>query len=166
MADKTKNLGKGKIYMTRQEFIDDVTDFYDLKNFCYTMDLNTCEDVFTQEELDDDVNHDLEDEVINTGWQDILDWLYHIPTGYDFCRKDGRFDFVPLDDTDFEAYKDDVLAAVDDFGGWDDEPEEEDPAQYKGAHQFENPFCCEDEDSEITDVSDDEFFFLLTAASA
>ena len=37
-----------------------------------------------------------------------------LPTGYDYYRCDGSFDYVGLDDSDFEDYKSRVLDWMDD----------------------------------------------------
>lgn len=112
--------------MTRQEWIDDITDFSDLINFCeengYQDD--TARSIFCDYDLDSWVEDDIRD--CDYGWRSLRDSLSDIPDGYDWYRRDGFFDYVGLTQDDFDDWKSDVLSELDDDDFFEDEEEEED----------------------------------------
>lgn len=110
--------------MTRNYFLDYVTEWGELIELCREYDCYICEDIINEDELDDYVGSD----ICNTdyGWRSIRDFLSGIPTGYDYYRSDGTFDYVGLDNSDFEDYKNRVLDWMDEYGIWDAEEENED----------------------------------------
>lgn len=123
--------------MTRNEFLENVTSFYDLKDFCNDEDCNLLEDVYDEEGRDDFINDCLMDWARDDSWQDLYNRLDSIPTGYDWYRYDDYGDWCSLDDEDFEEYKNDVLEWADNNDIWDndeeddeeeDEPKDDEPA--------------------------------------
>ena len=108
--------------MTRNEFIDNITEWYELKDFCNDFDCDVCEDIYDD---DDYVEEDIRDAIADYGWRDIRDFLGNLPSGYYYYRRNSAFDYDGLDDDDFEDYKADVLEWGDDYGAWDDEEEED-----------------------------------------
>lgn len=112
--------------MTRNEFLENVTSFYDLKDFCSDEDCNLLEDVYDEEGRDDFINDCLMDWARDDSWQDLYNRLDSIPTGYDWYRYDDYGDWCSLDDEDFEEYKNDVLEWADNNGVWDDDEEDTD----------------------------------------
>lgn len=112
--------------MTRNEFLENVTSFYDLKDFCNDEDCNLLEDVYDEEGRDDFINDCLMDWARDDSWQDLYNRLDSIPTGYDWYRYDDYGDWCSLDDEDFEEYKNDVLEWADNNGVWDDDEEDTD----------------------------------------
>ena len=111
--------------MTRNEFIDNITEWYELKDFCSDFDCDVCEDIYDDDDYDDIVEEDIRDAIADYGWRDIRDFLGNLPSGYYYYRRNSAFDYDGLDDDDFEDYKEDVLEWGDDYGAWDDEEEEE-----------------------------------------
>lgn len=111
--------------MTRDEFINDVNDFYDLKSFCWDNDCYECEDVYDSEQRDDYLNEHIIDMARSETWESLRDILNDISSDYEFYRLDDYGDWVGLDDSDFETYKDDVLDWADNNDIWDDDDEEE-----------------------------------------
>lgn len=107
--------------MTRTEFIDNVTTWSELFRFCEDEQLDTLNDYILGDRLDRAVNQDVADADLD--WDDLRDSLNEISEGYDAYRRDGEFDYVPMDDSDFDELKDEVLASMDDY--WDEEEEEE-----------------------------------------
>ena len=111
--------------MTRQEFIDEVNDFGALKDFCYDFGCeDILEDVIDCDQLDDYVWEDIH----NWGgsWESLGSSLEEIRTGYTWYQYGGMLDYTGMDDTDFQAYKGDVLDWADNQGDvFDDEDEEE-----------------------------------------
>lgn len=106
--------------MTRNEFIDNITEWYELKDFCNDFDCDVCEDIYDDDDYDDIVEEDIRDAIADYGWRDIRDFLGNLPSGYYYYRRNSAFDYDGLDDDDFEDYKADVLEWGDDYGAWDD----------------------------------------------
>ena len=103
--------------MTRNEFIDNITEWYELKDFCSDFDCDVCEDIYDDDDYDDSVEEDIRDAIADYGWRDIRDFLGNLPSGYYYYRRNSAFDYDGLDDDDFEDYKEDVLEWGDDSGG-------------------------------------------------
>lgn len=111
--------------MTRNEFIENITEWWELKEFCSDNDCSVCEDIISEDEYDEYVSDDISNEVGNYGWTEIRDSLYDLPSGYDYYRVNGTFNYDGLDQDDFEDYKESVLEWGDDWGTWDEEEEED-----------------------------------------
>ena len=111
--------------MTRSEFLDNITEWYELKDFCNDFDCDVCEDIYDDDDYDDYVEEDIRDAIADYGWRDIRDFLGNLPSGYDYYRRNSTLDYDGLGDDDFEDYKEDVLEWGDDYGVWEDEEEEE-----------------------------------------
>lgn len=89
--------------MTRNYFLDYVTDWSELIELCQDYNCDICEDIIDDDTLDEYVDSDISG--CDYGWRSLRDYLSDIPTGYDYYRCDGSFDYVGLDDGDFEYYK-------------------------------------------------------------
>lgn len=63
--------------MTRNDFLNDVTEWWELLDFCSDEGCNICEDIIDSDQLDEDTNY---------SWRDIRDSLSEIPTGYGYYR--------------------------------------------------------------------------------
>lgn len=125
--------------MRRSEFIDDITTFCELRDFCNDEGLSDCDDYFDADDLDDEVYNDMNDS--DYGWRSLRDHLYAIDTDCDFYRRDGCLDYTPMYEDDLCELKDSVLDYMDNYREWD--PEEDDD---------------EDEDDEDWDP-DDEYVY-------
>ena len=138
--------------MTRQEFIDDVTTWWELIDFCNDEGCDICEYVYSSDVYDDLINEDLHEMVKHESWQSIYDWLEDLPSGYDYY--DTYDDYVGLDNNwDFDRYKEDVLEWADNDGTiWDEEPEEEEEEE-----ELDDEFDEEDEE-ELEEINYNEFF--------
>lgn len=111
--------------MTRTEFIENITTWYELLDFCSDEGCDWCENVYSEDAKDEHFDYNLVDMARNAGnWQDLLDTLNDIPTGYDYYILDDYGDFRGADDDDFDSYKNDVLEWGDDHDIWEDEEEE------------------------------------------
>lgn len=110
--------------MTRRDFIDCVNDFYDLIEFCNDNGCEICEDLYDDDSYDDAIEEDIRDSIGDYSWRDFRDYLQSLPTGYDWYRRDGSFDYVGVDH-DFEEYKADVLRWADEEEVWDEDEEDE-----------------------------------------
>lgn len=137
--------------MTRRDFLDNITTWWELIDFCRDEECDICDDIVDEDGRDEEVEEDLADNIRNTSWKDILHWLNDIPTGGEYYRRDGMFDYVEMDNYgDFDEYKDEVLEWMDDGNYWDDDEEEDED---EGEEELEDsPF---DEESEA-DAEDDE----------
>lgn len=113
--------------MTRQEFIDEICDFGDLISFCYDEDLETCDEVYSADRLDEYIAEEVTDYLRNNYWFDLRDALYDIPSGYDYYIRTDWMEFSGADDDDFYEYKESVLDIMDDGDYWDEDDEEEEP---------------------------------------
>lgn len=110
--------------MTRSEFIDNITEWYELKDFCNDFDCDVCEDIYDDDDYDDYVEDDVRDAVGECSWREIRDLLCDLPSGYDYYRRNGNLDYDGMDNDDFEEYKEQALEWGDDYGVWDEEDEE------------------------------------------
>ena len=111
--------------MTRNEFIDNITEWYELKDFCNDFDCDVCEDIYDDDDYDDCVEEDVRDAVGECSWREIRDSLCDLPSGYDYYRRNGSLDYDGMDNDDFEDYKERALEWGDDYGVWEDEEEED-----------------------------------------
>lgn len=138
--------------MTRNEFLDDVTTFGELKDFCSDNGCNLLDDVYDEESRDDYVNDCLAEWAHNNSWEELRDILNEIPTGYDWYLDDyGSWD--GLDDEDFENCKNDVLEWADDNDIWEDDEEgdEEDSDYFEDESEDDEP-APEEEDFSVGDL--------------
>ena len=123
--------------MTRSYFLDCVTEWGELIELCREYDCDICEDIIDDDELNEYVDSD----VSNTdyGWRSIRDFLADVPTGYDYYRCDGSFDYVGLDDSDFEDYKSRVLDWMDEDDLWEPEEGEDEDEDFDPDYDFFSP---------------------------
>ena len=119
--------------MTREEWIDSMEDFDDLRTWCIDNGVfeDTMYDIYDDYEVDDQVNDDVAN--CDDSWSNLRDYLNDIPTGYNWYRRDGSFDYVGLTHSDFLDLKQEVLDYLDEYGGYfdDEEEEEEDLAPFE-----------------------------------
>lgn len=144
--------------MTANEFLENVNEWWELKDFCSETGCDYCEDIVDEETLDEDVEYALSEYHRDYNWREVRDLLDDIPTGYDYYRCDGSFDYVGLDDEDFESLKEDVYDWAFNNGYFDDEEEEEevedgallDEDFFDSSEPEEDP--VEDEDFSVSDL--------------
>ena len=143
--------------MTRQEFIDNVTTWSELLDFCYDENIDFCEDVYTEDAKDEYFDDILVDMARDAGcWQELYNRLEEIPTGYDYYIRDDYGDFEGADDDDFDSHYEDVLEYMDDNEYWDDDDGDEDYEEEPVREEYVDP---EDEEPvEEEDVSIAELF--------
>lgn len=103
--------------MTRQQFIDNITEWWELREFCNDENLDDFDDIYSVDEMHDYIVDWVRD---YDNWHDMYNYLDQQPWGDDGCyyRKDWD-DFTELDDDDFYELKDQVLATMDEYGEWD-----------------------------------------------
>ena len=144
--------------MTRQEFMDNVTCWYDLIDFCNEQGCDVCEDVVDEDLRDEYLNdyvHSLSD---YTSWWEVYETLENVPGGYTYYRYVSSTEFEGLDDyEDFDCYKADTLRWAESNGVFDEEDEEEEDEDEED-EEF-------DEDDELDeDAIAEEIALFLTSA--
>lgn len=147
--------------MTRQEFLDDVYDFSELRFFCYDNDCGICDDVYDDESKDDYINEHLSNMADDADdWQSLYHTLDDIPTGYDYYSLDDYGDFNGLDDDDFEDYKNEVLEWMDNNEYWDEDEDDEEeyfPPEEEYSEEEDDEESCEEDMQPV-----DELFSLCS----
>lgn len=111
--------------MTRQEFIENVNDWYDLKDFCADNGCDILDDVYDEDGMDSEIEYYIGEYRGDYTWREFRDMLSDIPTGYEFYREDDAFDWVGLDDSDFRDYKENVLDWMDDGEYWEEDEDDD-----------------------------------------
>lgn len=75
--------------MTRDEFLDGINSWYELREFCSDFGCDVCECIYSQNEMDEYIDSNLLDMARNAaGWEDLLSDLQDYPTGYDYYIRD------------------------------------------------------------------------------
>lgn len=124
--------------MTRAEFIENVTTWDELLDFCNRNDISVCEDVMSDSEKDEWIEDNLYDYVSHNSWQIVRDMLNEISDGYDYYLHNGGLEFTVLDDyADFDAYKEDVLNDGDIYEIWDEDQDDEELYDYTDEEEQE-----------------------------
>lgn len=106
--------------MTRDEFREEITDWWELREFCYNESLSTVDCIYDEDEFDEHIDDALDNVVRYEGesWYDIKDRLNDVPTGHRFyyVDPDDAWNCWGVDD-DFEDWKQvaDEPIAFDDF---------------------------------------------------
>ena len=135
--------------MTRQEFLDNVTTFDELQEFCSDVDYYLQEDgAYSAEEYDDYIDNELYELAREEPWRDIRSWLSNLPDGYDYYFRDDWGDWEGRSYRDIYDLKERVLAYADGNDLFD--PEEEETVEDSDEEPEEDGF----EEVEDCDVSD------------
>lgn len=142
--------------MTRQEFIDEINDIYDLMSFVYEYGYeHIVEYVYSQDSYSDWVWENIHD--WGGSWEELQSWLYNLPETRDFDYFDISDEPCGIGDYEFERYKSDLIDALDYDDYWEDADEVDDDnndANY--VINDEPPKTCNQEER-------NEFITLLTA---
>lgn len=143
--------------MTRSEFIDNITEWWHLINFCNDEDCSVCENVCHDEDIDSMIDNDICSAITDCGmgWREVHYRLGYIDRSYDYYVCEGLMDYRGLDNDDFECYKADVLEWMDNNGVWDEEDEDFD----EGDQEPEEPA---DESDDEDDYQEPEEEFSVT----
>lgn len=145
--------------MTRQEFVENVTSFGELIDFCQEEQIDTCDDIYDAEYINDIILENIRE---MCDWEQIRDFISGIPAGCDYYREDG---YGGYEDAGyyFEDYKHDVLRYMDDTASWDEEDEDDNPEDEDADEQvcYYTSECEESED----DIETHSFMDVLGRAS-
>lgn len=138
----------------RLDFINNVTDWRDIIEFCVNNDLDFHNNIYDDNALNDYIEENLEELAHNYYWTEVLDVLQSIPQGLDFYirEEDSFMEFSPARQSDFDFIKDEILEYMDDINGWDEDEQESDTSE-ESNHESEN----QEEFNINTDISIDDF---------
>ena len=133
--------------MTRAEFEENITSWYDLIDFCYENDLHSCDNIYDSEQVIEIIRDEARSEgVRGVCW--LVNNIYDSDAEHFYYGEDG---LVSLDDSDFERFKSDV---IDEFEECFDE---EDDGEY-----FEDGSYIE---RDIDEPVEESLFFAILQAS-
>lgn len=140
--------------MTRAEFLDNITEWSELKEFCYDWECDCCNDIYDEYDRDSEIGEDIGEYCGDYSWDVLRDLLNDIPSGYDYYRKNEAFDWEGADDEMFDRYKSDVCDWADNGGVWDEDEEDEDTFEEWDDFSAEEPdeTPVEDEDFSVGDL--------------
>lgn len=147
--------------MTRQDFIENVNSWSELIDFCYDEDCDECENIYSEDSMDEQIDESLGIWIENYRWWDLKDILNDLPTDgdYFYCESSDT-KWRALDDEDFENYKERVLLWMDRGEYWDEEYDEEDeyleeenpPLNSEAQIESEDLVPIEDEDISVMEL--------------
>ena len=142
--------------MTREEFIENVSDMWELRNFCDENNMYECLDGYYDRDQADDYICDLiRDKVNHVSWEDIKDMLDNIPSGYDWYKDDDYDILAPLTDDDFEYLRNDILEQLDNMDFFDAEEVDDDDEEFLSSLNEDQKEVCEPDSSSATICFDD-----------
>lgn len=146
--------------MTRLEFEEEVTTWYDLEDFCREIDCDIANHVMSQDDRDEWINDELVDLARNSTWREMYDTLaeYDRQDGYDYYLYDSYYgEMRGVDDADFDDYKERVMDYAERNGEFDPEEEEEEPEEPEEETVFteENTLPAPEEDCSLDDMFSD-----------
>lgn len=105
--------------MTRTEFEENITSWYDLIDFCNENDLRSCDNIYDSEQVVEIIRDEARSEgVRGVCW--LVNSIYDSDAEHFYYGENG---LVSLDDSDFERFKSDVLDEFEEY--FDEEDEEE-----------------------------------------
>ena len=139
--------------MTRDEFIQNVTTWSELRSFCYDYDCSVCSEVYSQDEVDDYFNERLVDMARDASdWSNLLESLEYIPTGASYYIRDDDGDFSEADGYDFALLKDKVF----EWAGYEDIFDDCDEGEEDYDDEEESDPCVEEDPDDRYEVGNEE----------
>lgn len=110
--------------MTRREFIEDITTWRDLIEFCNDNDAYSyVDDIYTNEDMNSYIEREAEEFISENGWTIFRDCLNDISEGHEYYRRDGEMSFEYMDANDLRDLKGEILD--DGIVEFDEEDDEE-----------------------------------------
>lgn len=136
--------------MTRQEFEENVTTFWELLDWCGETGCYLYDEVVSEESYNSWINEDMDSRIRDgASWQDMLDWLNELPSGYDYYRySEYSSEWCGLTDYDFDSIWNEALEWGDENNAWDEDEESEEQTEE------------EEEEGESIDLPDLDGFML------
>lgn len=151
--------------MTRSEFLEDITDFGDLKNFCDSNGIDICDYVMDGEYFDEIIMERIRERDYFENWQDVYRFLRDLPDGAAYYIEDDCGGFNEAFDDDFEEHKQWVLEYIDERGEWDSEDDEEGVEEETAGDNYipiHRP--VEKEEPEDMEITAEEFYMMIGKA--
>lgn len=132
--------------MTRSEFMETVTTWQELIDFCCDNGLSICDNIYSDGSRDDYINECIMDWAREDTWQELRDALSNLDEGYDYWIQDDYGDWIGTDDGDnhFEDYFNETVEYMDRNEEWDPEEDEDEPDLQDEPDQ-------EEQEPEVTD---------------
>jgi len=120
--------------MTLEQFDEEICDFGDLKDWCYEHECDICEDIYSEDDMNYQINESLVDWAREYEWQELYRILDNIPSGENWYRWSDYGEWVYAEG-DFDEYKEDVRRwgirnGEFNENSFDDEDEEEEVDPY------------------------------------
>lgn len=131
--------------MTREFFLENINDMWELQEFCDSNNLYTMEDIRDSESWNEYIDESLVDWARENTWNDLLSILRDVEenAGYDYYEWDEDYGrYTPVD---FDDMKDRVLSDADYEECWDNEDENEDDNEYDAESDSLDEECAEDD---------------------
>ncbi len=151
--------------MTRNEFIEDITDFGDLKNFCCDERIYICDCVMDGEYFDEIIMDRIRERGYFDTWQEVYRFLHDLPDGAAYYIENDYGEISEATEDDFEELKQQVLEHMDEHGEWEPEDEdtfEEDAVDDDEEIDVDKPAA--EEDLSNVEITTDEFYMILGKA--
>lgn len=160
--------------MTRNEFLEDVTDFGELKDFCDNEGIYVCDGVMDGEYFDEIIMDRIQERGYFDTWQEVYRFLRDLPDGAAYYIENDYGEINEATDDDFEELKQEVLEYMDERDRWEPEGEddEDDTADAPG-NEAENgddiityrlkPLNKKEEPDEV-EITAEEFAMMLRKA--
>lgn len=131
--------------MTRREFLEDVTEFGELRDFANDNEIwEPLEDLADEDDIDREANDAVSEMSGHEEWHTIKDYLDGIPDYAGWFIREGYLDYVDATQADFDRLKQDVLEAADELWVWDDEEVDDD---YEDVDGYDDDEDDADEDA-------------------
>ena len=115
--------------MKRSEFRERMGSMWDLHDFCVENDCEILGEMYDEYSFSEEIDNRLMDYARNDGWRDLLDRLRDfedLTDRYDLIVFDpDDYEFVGVDESDFDRYYRDILEWADDQDVWEPEDDEE-----------------------------------------
>lgn len=156
--------------MTRNEFLDDVTDFAELKDFCDNEGIYICDGVMDGEYFDEIILDRIRERGYFDTWQEVYRFLRDLPDGAAYYIENDYGEINEATDDDFEELKQQVLEYMDERDRW--EPEDEDAgrdAEEPDGEAEDEIFVpafrpAKQEEPEDVEITAEEFYMMLRKA--
>ena len=133
--------------MKRSYFVDNVTTWWELQDFCSDERCDICDEIIDSCGYDDYINEKLVDLAGDYSWTELRDILneYYDNSGYEYyAYSDYNGEYVGVDDLDFERYKSEVLDWADESEVWEPEDDEEPESEYEAPEKVKPEVDPED----------------------
>lgn len=149
--------------MTRSEFLECITDFWDLKVFCDENGINICDDVIDRDSFDEIIIDRIRDRGCFVDWREVYRFLHDLPDGAAYYIENGYGEFEEAFDNDFDDYKQQVLEYMDDQDEWDPEDGEEDVEEEIADDDCILTYRPAEEPADM-EITEEEFYMVIGRA--